>query len=462
MSVVRSLIVKVGADTKEFQTKMKNLSKDLKSTGKDLSSAGASLTKGLTVPLIGAAAGLTGLAIKAGQGADELITLSNKTGISTQSLQELEYAARFVDVEVSTMTDSMFKMTQRMDDAKKGTGAQAEAFKKLNVSVVDQNGNLRNAKQVWIEAIGALGKVSNEAERDAVAYEIFGRSAQELNPLIAAGAEELERLQKEAHDVGAVMSDDTVKALGKFDDMMQKLKAVVKTTTAELGAAFLPVLESLEPIIVNTIIPAIKGLSEKLSALLKWYSDLSPAMRKFILTLLGIAVAIGPVLSTVGKLTTSIGGIVGTVGKMSKAVQGGAGILKAFGLVLSPGGAIMLAVLAFAGAAYLIIKNWDKVSEFFSNLKKKILGVFGVLEEGSQKTYSAPKITSEYGGTSGGVSGSSGGGTRGVSSARVSGSGAKPATTLINVTGNTILGDRDADRLGDTLVKRLKLAGVRV
>lgn len=59
-NVIRSLIVKVGADTTDFSNKMNYMSKDLKgiskslnTTGRELSKAGATLTKGVTLPIVG-------------------------------------------------------------------------------------------------------------------------------------------------------------------------------------------------------------------------------------------------------------------------------------------------------------------------------------------------------------------------------------------------------------------------
>ena len=200
-SVIRSLVVKVGADLTEFQKNMKQVSKDMKKVGKELSAAGSTLTKGLTLPILGAVAGLTGLAINAGKDADALITLANKTGITTQALQEMQYAARFIDVEVETMTGSMQKLTKNMDMARKGSKDQEEAFKRLGVEYKNQDGSLRNAKDVWAESIDALGKVASEADRDALAMNLFGKSSAELNPLIKVGSTELKRYAQEAHDV---------------------------------------------------------------------------------------------------------------------------------------------------------------------------------------------------------------------------------------------------------------------
>ena len=46
-SVIRSLVVKVGADTKQFQSEMKNISKDLGKAGKNISQAGKNMTLGV-------------------------------------------------------------------------------------------------------------------------------------------------------------------------------------------------------------------------------------------------------------------------------------------------------------------------------------------------------------------------------------------------------------------------------
>ena len=65
--------------------------------------------------------------------------------------------------------------------------ATADAYKALGISVTDAHGNLRDGETVYWQAIDALGKMQNETERDALAMQIFGKSARELNPLIEQG-----------------------------------------------------------------------------------------------------------------------------------------------------------------------------------------------------------------------------------------------------------------------------------
>lgn len=134
--------------------------------------------------VIGVVGSLGKLAINAGKTADDLNTMAKTTGLSTKELQEFAYASDLIDVSVETLSGALKKTTASMISAQSGTGKQAEAFKKLGVSITDANGNLRDNNDVFQDAIKALGQVGNETERDAIAMQLFGKSATELNPLI--------------------------------------------------------------------------------------------------------------------------------------------------------------------------------------------------------------------------------------------------------------------------------------
>ena len=176
---------------------------------------------------------------------DELLTQSSVTGLSTEKLQELNYAAELVDTSVDTITGSMTKNLKAMDSAREGTGAAAEAYAKLGVSVTNADGSLRDQEEVYWEVIDALGNVSNETERDALAMDILGKSAKELNPLIEAGSDTMAALADEAHETGYVMSDEMLGAFGEFDDQMQRLNNGTTAAKNALGMVLLPTLGDL-------------------------------------------------------------------------------------------------------------------------------------------------------------------------------------------------------------------------
>lgn len=177
--------------------------------------------------------------------ADELLTQSTVTGVSTEKLQELNYAAELVDTSVETITGSMTKNLRAMDSAREGTGAAAEAYEKLGISVTNSDGSLRDNEEVYWEVIDALGQMEAGADRDALAMDILGKSAQELNPLIEAGSETMASLAQEAHDTGYIMSDEMLGAFGAFDDQMQRLNNGTEAAKNALGTVLLPVLGDL-------------------------------------------------------------------------------------------------------------------------------------------------------------------------------------------------------------------------
>lgn len=176
--------------------------------------------------------------------ADNIITLSMQTGQTTDQLQEFSYATELIDVSVDTLQGSLRKLTNNMQDAMNGTGNAKDAFDTLGVSVTNTvDGSMRSANDVFYETIDALGKVKNETERDAMSMDIFGRSAQDLNPLIIQGSDTLKAYADEAHNVGYVLDGEALSALGAVDDAYQRLQKTQEGVKNQLAAEFAPYLE---------------------------------------------------------------------------------------------------------------------------------------------------------------------------------------------------------------------------
>ena len=173
--------------------------------------------------------------------ADDLLTLSTQTSLTTDQLQEFEYASELVDVSTDTLRGSLVKLTNNMQTAATGTGS-AEAFKKLHVKVSDSSGKLKDNYEVFLKTIDALGKMKNETERDALAMDIFGRSATDLNPLIEAGSGRLKELAEQAHEVGYVVDNETLQSFGELDDAMQKLDKQGDAVKRSFAEALLPII----------------------------------------------------------------------------------------------------------------------------------------------------------------------------------------------------------------------------
>jgi chromosome segregation ATPase len=213
------------------------------------------------IAVTGAIVGFAGLAVKAGMAADDINTLAKQTGLTTEEIQKFQYATDLIDVPIETLTGSMAKLTKNMGTAQKGTGDAADAFKALGISITDQDGNLRDNQDVFNEAINALGKMENATQRDAYAMQIFGKSAQDLNPLILGGADDLKKYGEQAEKMGLILSQDALDGLNAINDKADELKGVFGLAGAAIVSEFAPQInEALASIDVGKIVEDIKGL----------------------------------------------------------------------------------------------------------------------------------------------------------------------------------------------------------
>lgn len=195
-----------------------------------------------TTAMIGMGTAITKITLDAGKQADDLNTMAKVYGISTEELQKFQYASALIDVDVSTLTGSMTKLTKAMDSASSGSGASAEAFEQLGIAITDSDGNFKDRNEVFNETIKALGNISDETERDALAMQIFGKSAMELNPLILGGADDLEKYSEQAKNAGLILDQNMLDSLNDVNDQVDLFKASIKQGGMILGAQFAPYL----------------------------------------------------------------------------------------------------------------------------------------------------------------------------------------------------------------------------
>ena len=191
--------------------------------------------------------------------ADNILTLSAQTGLSTDTLEKYNAVAELTDVSMETLTKSMAKNIKSMSDARDGSKSYAEAYEKLGVSITDADGNLRDSETVYWETIDALKGVTNETERDAIAMELFGKKAQDLNTIIEMGSEGVAEYSQKAVEMGAVLGGKGLQALGNLDDQMQIFKSTLSSSKNILASAFAPAMASaLEG--VNGLAGSFNGL----------------------------------------------------------------------------------------------------------------------------------------------------------------------------------------------------------
>jgi hypothetical protein len=234
-----------GDDAEKGKSGWDKLGDGLTKVGKLAGKAVAALGAGA----VAAAGGVAAMTTKAAQSADEINTLAKQTGLSTEEIQKFQFASEQIDVSFDTLAGSKAKLIKNMATASKGTGDAAEAFKKLGISVTDSNGALRNNQDVFNEAINALGKIENGTQRDAYAMQIFGKSAQDLNPLILGGADALKEYGDQAEASGLILSQDALDNLNSYADAMDTFKATLSGSGNLFATVFAgPMADGLDTI----------------------------------------------------------------------------------------------------------------------------------------------------------------------------------------------------------------------
>lgn len=306
--------------------------------------------------------------------ADEVNTLSVQTGLSTDQIQEFKYMAELTDTSLETVTGSLSKLTRNMSSAQDGTGAAADAFKALGVDVTDAEGNLRSNQDVFLEVIDALGQMDNATERDATSMAIFGKSAQELNTLVAQGSEGIKAFADEAHDMGYVLDKDALDSLNGVDDTMQRLKNTGTTLKNQIGLALAPTISGFADELMGFMgqIDFSNGLSGMIDSIL---AALPSALSMLLENVSVIVDAITPMIPEVingliTAITENAPMLIGAAIQMAIAL--GSGLVQAIPQILASIPQVVGAILnGFGtGLAPMLEKGKEAISGMWAGISE--------------------------------------------------------------------------------------------
>lgn len=353
--------------------KLKALSEQFKEVGGKLESAGESL-KPLSTAGAAAAGAIGTLAYKGGTAADDLNTLSKVTGIGTKDLQKYSVAADLVDVSVEAIAKSNKKLTKNAYAAANGSKSQAEAFDALGVSVTDSDGNLRDSEAIFQDVIGALGTMTNETERDALAQKLMGGTAQELNPLIADGGETYKQVAGiiAKYDLDFV-DQETLDGANQFNDSLDTMKVLGETALSQVSTQ-----------LASYLAPALEKVVGWVGKFAKWLGNLDPKVLTVVAGIGAALAVLAPLLIGLGKAATAISSIINLVNIVGPAIGG---LSIAGGPLL----AIVAVIAAVIAAGVLLYKNWDKIKEVAKKVGSAIKTAWTNLKTSISETMNAIK-----------------------------------------------------------------------
>lgn len=382
-------IIKTESQLKNFEgqlksignVKLKAVSEQFNAIGTSLDNAGQKM-KGVSMAAAAATAAVGALAVKSGAAADDLNTLSKVTGIGTDELQKYSYAADLVDVSVEDIATANKKLAKNAYAAADGTGSQAEAFNKLGISVLDSNGELKDSETLFQEVITALGGVENETERAALAQELMGKSAANLNPLIEDGGETYKRVSETLKKYNLDFIDqETLDKANEFNDELDTMKLLGSVALAQLGSQ-----------LAASLAPVLEKVVDLAGRLAEWLGNLDPKVLTVIATVGAFVAVLAPLLIGLGKVAFAISSLISLFGVVGPAIAAIAG----------PIGIVIAIAAALVAAGVLIYKNWDKIKEtaqivgqnikeIWTSVKTSVINTVNSLKTGLSNAWTAIK-----------------------------------------------------------------------
>ena len=232
MPVVRELITKWG-----FNVDQRPLDRMEKSVGR--------LKKGIAAvaALSGAAAlGLYKIAQSTAKAGDEAIKTARRAGMTAEAFQEMAHAANIGGVSQGQFAAVAGILARRMKDARDGIAESKDAFDELGISVTDAGGRLKPTDVILGEMAERFKDMPDGPLKTAIAMETMGRSGAQMINMLNTGADEMERLRREAWELGIVLDEDTLKQSELFVDEMTRAKMAIRGIKMIAGTYLIPII----------------------------------------------------------------------------------------------------------------------------------------------------------------------------------------------------------------------------
>lgn len=240
---VTDLVYRLTADTTGLQSQLGSAQRDVRKFSRratsDVRKLGVAFaTIGTTV---GAALGkLIADTIKTGE---ELSLLSDQTGISVENLSRLGFAADQSGGDLESAARAVGRLQIRLGQADRDGGSFADTLSELGISLRDDvTGETRDTLDVLAELSDAFVGAESAEERARLGNEAFGRSWQELAPLLMEGKDGLEDLMQQADDLGIVMSQEAADASRQLGDNVNVLRSRATALGVSLTSQIVPAL----------------------------------------------------------------------------------------------------------------------------------------------------------------------------------------------------------------------------
>ena len=338
---------------------------------------GLSGALGSLVPLA-TGAGLAAMAKNAIDAADNMNDLSQKTGVSVESLSKFQQAANASGTSIEGVGAAMLQFTKRFQG---GAGPAADTLKAIGISATDASGKLKSTDQVMLEVADKFKNMEDGGKKAELAMALFGKAGADMIPMLNGGRKSIE-------DLAATMTGPFAKGADGLNDKLAELEGKLLILGVGIGTALMPLLNG----VANAVLAAANAFASMPGPLQAIVGGAVALAAAFVV----LAPAISAVISIAGVLAglqigATIAGWAALAGPAITAISAAFSGLLAFltgtllpGLLAFFSGPVGWTVLAVAAVVAMCILFRKPIGDFFNWLggaiSKAFSGLMGLLQ----------------------------------------------------------------------------------
>ena len=355
---------------------------------------------GLGAAYAGAVAGMVGFANSAVNAIDTIGDLSSRYQVNAQSLQAYGSMVQEAGGSVEAAADAMGKLKKAQNEAIHGSKEHQAAFKALGLSA--QELKKMSAEEIMAKMSDAFKGSKNDMAKQAILLELMGKNGTVFMDVMNKGSAEYNQRLEEMRADGSLLTDEQIESADAYDKSWSRLTrtfdGVKNMLGGQLAKGLLSTVEATQkwmvanraliserfdlfiqrlPEIINFTQKALSGLwnaVQKIGSVFMWLFDvLGPTGT----ALAGLAVLLGPVISSGIQLGFAIGKVVYTITQVTGVVPMAMTAIKGLWAVMVAN-PIGLVVAAVVGLGIIIYQNWDNIAQYVSDSWDRIKAVFDV------------------------------------------------------------------------------------
>jgi DNA-binding Xre family transcriptional regulator len=149
--------------------------------------------------------------------------LSQRTGMATETLSQLQYAAKLAEVPADTLNTAIKKLSVSIEQGAAGDRQRIAVFKQLGITQADLG---KGTQSVMLQMADAYAHARDGSGKAAVSIRLMGKAGDEMIPFLNQGAAGIHALMAEADRLGLTISTEFAEQAAEFHDNLTRIDAM--------------------------------------------------------------------------------------------------------------------------------------------------------------------------------------------------------------------------------------------